>query len=216
MARNLLRSIKEKNKLQTYSQPSQSGWDEQHQHHRCHTVALNCGQRNRLRSETKHAFPCPPPSTVIILHVILISLIFLIILCSNLLFIAPFQLYFSNFVPTPEEAATPLPKAQGHAMPRSFVLTRSVQLHPPGTAEKACPPATPPSLSCISTQSDSHSCPGTHKTYRHLQGAGGSSRAVGTRPWWAHRVPLATSTISPPASPAPHARCAPTWDSVAN
>lgn len=59
-------------------------------------VALNCGQRNRLRSETKHAFPCPlpPPSTVIILHVILISLIFLIILCSNLLFYSTISALF--------------------------------------------------------------------------------------------------------------------------
>lgn len=39
---------------------------------------------NRLRSETKHALPRPPPSFVIILNVILISLIVLIILCSNL------------------------------------------------------------------------------------------------------------------------------------
>lgn len=53
------------------------------------------------------------PSFVIILNVILISLIFLIILRSNLSLHSTISAsFFSSFVPVLEETATPLPKSQ--------------------------------------------------------------------------------------------------------
>lgn len=65
------------------------------------------------------------PSFVIILNVILISLIFLIILRSNLSLHSTISAsFFSSFVPVLEETATPLPKAKGHVTPpRKFAPT---------------------------------------------------------------------------------------------
>lgn len=90
-----------------------------------------------------------PPSFVIILNVILISLIFLIILRSNLSLRSTIPALFSSFAPALEEAATPQPGAKGRVTPPSSLLTGSAQPPAPITVGKSqIQPLSPPPASC--------------------------------------------------------------------
>lgn len=111
-----------------------------------------------------------PPSFVIILNVILISLIFLIILCSNSIFystISAFFFFLALFQHWKKQQLL-CQKPKGAqclcALPWRGLRCLLLFLLPPHVRSQPCLP-----LRTHPAPNDSHSCPGTHKAYHHCR-----------------------------------------------
>lgn len=86
-----------------------------------------------------------PPSFVIILNVILISLIFLIILCSNLIFYSTISAFFSALFQHWKKQRLLCQKPKGTQCLWALSWLGLCKLLLPSLLGKAYPPATPPS-----------------------------------------------------------------------